>query len=155
MVKIKRNLIASLFFMAFGLMVMAACAPVTEIRGNLLDDKKIAQLTVGESNQRDVLNALGSPTTTSVTRPNEWYYVGQKTEQIAVYQPEIVERRVLVVNFDDEGTLTRIAELNEKDGNDELVFSDRETESGGRKFTIMQQLIGNLGRFNKSDFENQ
>ena len=155
MVKIKRNLIASVFFLGLGLLVVSACAPVTEIRGNLLDDKKIAQLTVGESNQRDVLNVLGSPTTSSVTRPNEWYYVGQKTEQIAVYQPEIVERRVLVVNFDEDGTLSRIAELDQEDGDDELEFSSRETESGGRKFTIMQQLIGNLGRFNKSDFENQ
>ncbi len=73
-------------------------------------------------------------------------------ERVGISEEEIVERRVLALTFNQQKVLAKIDHLTENDGMT-LTPSDKETTSSGRKFTIMQQLIGNLGRFNKSDFQ--
>lgn len=132
----------------------AACTPVQKIHGNIIEDKKVAQLEVNKSTQKDVIRILGTPTTTSTVDNQTWYYIGQKTAQTGLYKAEIEERRVIALDFDAEGLLINMSSLSEKDGQD-VDVSARETPSSGRKFTIMQQLIGNLGRFNKGDFEGE
>lgn len=132
---------------AFFALSLYACSPITEIRGNLVEDRKLVDLTIGETTQRQALQTLGSPTATSTLDKNEWYYVGQKTEQFAIFEADIVDRNVVVLKFNDESVLESINTLDENDGT-EIAVVGRETESSGRKFTLMQQLIGNLGRFN-------
>ncbi len=131
---------------------LSACTPTTEIRGKVLTEKAVNSLTIGETTQRDALQALGTPTTTSTFDQQIWYYIGQKMERVGISEEEIVERRVLALTFNQQKVLAKIDHLTENDGMT-LTPSDKETTSSGRKFTIMQQLIGNLGRFNKSDFQ--
>ena len=138
-------------FLFLGLFFVA-CTPVQKIHGNVIDDKKLAILELDKTTQGDVIRTWGTPTTTSTVDNQIWYYIGQKTSQTGLYRPEVEERRVVALEFNAEGILINHSTLTEKDGQ-EVEVSARETPSTGRKFTIMQQLIGNLGRFNKDNFE--
>lgn len=129
--------------------ITTACTPIKEVRGNLVNQKTINSLEVGTTNQKTALELLGTPMSTSTFDSRTWYYIGQKTEQYGVYQTEVVEQQVIALEFNDEGVLEKIDMLDENDGLD-IEPSSKETESSGRQFTILQQLIGNVGRFNKS-----
>lgn len=137
---------------AISCLLINACTPTTELRGKVLTERALNSLVIGETTQREALQSLGTPTTTSTFDQSVWYYIGQKMERVGIHEEEVVERRVLALTFDDDKKLVSIDHLSEEDGL-ELTPSDKETVSSGRQFTVMQQLIGNLGRFNKADFE--
>ena len=99
----------------------------------------------GTPNQHHVLALLGTPSTVSTFDDQKWYYIGQKSTQFAFHHPEILERSILVVSFDNTGYVSdkRIYSLD--DGRD-ITPVARQTPTEGCDFSVMQQLLGNLGR---------
>lgn len=127
---------------------VAACSPVVNTRGNLVEDVRLAEIEPGVSTVDDVLFVLGSPSTVAPFDDNTWYYIGQVTEKVAFYNPEIVDRRVVKLTFDDTGLLAAIEDLSLEEGQ-QVDLVDRETPTRGREITFLEQMIGNLGRFNQ------
>lgn len=125
----------------------AACSPVVATRGNLIDNDRFDRIAVGRSTANDVANVFGSPTTVSTFDRRTWYYIGQRTEKVAFFDPEIVERRVVRIEFSATGVVSQIEDLDLEDAQTvELV--ERETPTLGRRLTVLEQLLGNFGRFN-------
>ena len=125
----------------------AGCSPIQATRGNLVEDEKLAQIQVGRSSMAEVAQVLGTPSTVATFDPDTWYYIGQRTEQSAFFRPDVLQRRVVVVYFDEaSGVVQEIDELNLEDGQTiELV--ERETPTLGRRMTFLEQMVGNVGRF--------
>lgn len=130
----------------------AACSPIADNRGHMVDPVDLSQLTPGVSTANDVTAVLGSPTTVGTFDDNNWYYIGQRIERLAFFEPEVTERRVVVVRFAENGTLQTIEELNAEDGLDVEMVS-RETPTRGREIGFFEQMFGNLGRFTTEDSE--
>ena len=125
----------------------AACSPVLATRGNLIDDERFDRIAVGRSTVNDVANLFGSPTTVSTFDRQTWFYIGQRTEKTAFFDPEVIERRVIRVEFTASGIVSQIEDLDLDDAQTvELV--ERETPTLGRRLTVLEQLLGNFGRFN-------
>ena len=125
---------------------LSACEGDQRTRGNLLTEERMAEITAGESLQSDVVAAVGTPSAVSTFEGNTWYYIGERQERRAFLDPNILERNVLVVNFDNEGLVQSTRLYTVEDGQ----FIDpvrRTTPTEGRKLTILQQLLGNIGRF--------
>jgi outer membrane protein assembly factor BamE (lipoprotein component of BamABCDE complex) len=132
---------------ALAVVGVTACAPVVATRGNLIDDERFARVTVGRSTVNDVASVFGSPTTVSTFDRRTWYYIGQRTEKVAFFDPEIVERRVIRIEFSDTGIVRQVEDLDLEDAQIvELV--ERETPTLGRRMGVLEQLLGNFGRFN-------
>lgn len=139
--------VARLAVAAVLIMSAAACSPVLATRGNLIDDARFERIAVGRSTANDVANVFGSPTTVSTFDRRTWYYIGQRTEKVAFFDPEIIERRVVRIEFTETGIVSRIEDLDLDDAQTvELV--ERETPTLGRRLTVLEQLLGNFGRFN-------
>ncbi len=133
-------------------MAVTACAPIRATRGNIVEDEKVAELQVGASTVNDVLDVLGTPTTVGTFNERVWYYIGQRTERMSFFEPDIIERRVLMVAFDETGVLQQMEERGLDDAQDvELV--ERETPTLGRRITFFEQMFGNLGRFSPTGDE--
>lgn len=115
-------------------------------RGNMVTNQRLAEVTVGASTKNDVATLLGSPTTVSTFNPDVWYYIGQRTEQVAFFAPEVKERRVLQIAFDPSGVVRSIDEMGLADGRT-VALVDRETPTMGRQMTFMEQILGNVGRY--------
>lgn len=127
-------------------LALAACSPIVQSRGNYVDDGRLQQLTPGTTTQNDVAYILGSPSTVAPFREDEaWFYIGQVTEQRAFLNPQVVDRRVVAVSFDEAGFVTQVEELSLDDAED-VALVERETPTLGREMTVMEQLLGNLGR---------
>lgn len=129
--------------------LMAACTPTVANRGNIVEDSRLTQIEAGVSSRTDVLRAIGSPTTMAPFDENVWYYIGQKTEKHGVFDAEIVEEKIVVVAFNDQGLVDTVEELGQ--GRVDIPTVRRKTPTGGHDLTFMQQLLGNVGRFNKSE----
>jgi len=135
--------------LSLGLMAataLVACSGQLTTRGNLLTAERIEEISAGESFQSDVVAAVGTPSAVSTFESNTWYYIGELQEQQSFLDPDVIERNVLVVNFDDAGLVQSTQLYTVADGQIINPVS-RTTPTEGRELTILQQLLGNLGRF--------
>lgn len=139
-----------------GFCLLAACATVglsacgnnVQLRGNTPDPEDIAVIQPGLQSRQDIVDLLGSPSTVSTFQDRKWYYIGQKTEEIAFMKPAVIDRQVLVVTFDESG-LVEGTQLYGMDDAQEIEPVDRETPTEGRDLTLLQQLFGNIGQFSQ------
>lgn len=133
---------------------LAGCSEELIVRGNMPDPEVAATIHPGESTREEVAALLGSPSTISNFEDRTWYYIGQKQLQVAFFEPEVLERSILVVNFDDAGTVQQTKVYTLEDGR-VIDPVSRETPTEGRELTVLQQLFGNLGKFPSSQLEGQ
>ena len=89
-------------------LTLGACTPTQATRGNIVEDFRMKELTPGVSSRTNVLKSLGSPTTKAPFDDNVWYYIGQKTEKKGIFDPKVVEEKIVVATFNDEGIFTRL-----------------------------------------------
>ncbi len=129
---------------------LSACTPTVQVRGNLPDPDLVSQIQPGTHSRQDIANLLGSPSTVSTFEDSRWYYIGQKSTQVAFFKPEMLEREVLVITFDQDGWVADTKSYDLADGRI-IEPVDRMTPTEGREFTLLQQFLGNLGRYAGSD----
>lgn len=115
------------------------------LRGNLVDEEQLQQVVVGVSSRNDVLALLGSPSATGTFDDGEWFYIGGVTRQRPGRLLGIEEQRVVILRFDQRGTLREMRRLGLEDGRDIAAVS-RTTPSPGNERGFLQQLFGNIGR---------
>jgi outer membrane protein assembly factor BamE (lipoprotein component of BamABCDE complex) len=132
--------------MAIAALGAAGCTKDIDARGNQPTTLALSRLAPGEQTRQDVRNILGSPATISVFDNETWYYISSQTTQYAFYPVEELERTVYAVRFDQRGILSEVAKLDQRDGREVTIVS-RETPTKGRELSLIEQLIGNLGRF--------
>lgn len=126
---------------------ISACSPDVHTRGNLAKPAALDSLKIGESSRAQVTSALGTPSTTSLFDEQEtWFYIGAQTQQFAVWPTEELSRQVVAVHFDQRGIVDAVQLLDKDDGT-EIAVVDRKTPTAGQQLTIVQQLLGNIGRF--------
>jgi outer membrane protein assembly factor BamE (lipoprotein component of BamABCDE complex) len=123
-----------------------ACSQTIENHGNIPDPEIVSSIRIGKTNKEQVSEMLGTPSAVSTFDKESWYYIGARTSQFAFLEPEVLERKVLVVRFDDKGVVQQLGALSKEDGRDVQVV-ERKTPTRGRELTIIEQLIGNVGRF--------
>lgn len=129
---------------------LTACSPDVMPRGNLPPAASLAQVEPGESSRQQVLSLLGSPSSTSLFGEQEvWYYIGAQTTQYAIYPTRELSRQVITVRFDRSGIVEDMTVLNREDGT-EVVLADRTTPSASRDLNVIQEILGNVGRFTPS-----
>lgn len=128
-------------------LLLSACAPTIETRGNLISDAKFKMISAGTSSRADVEQQWGPPTNVSTLDPNTWYFIGETTAQEGVFAPEVTKRRLIRVKFDAADKVTEVADIDPKLAT-EIKPVDRATPTAGKEYTMFQQFIGNLGKFN-------
>src|SRR3546814_6676852 len=84
-------------------LALTACGNTVQVRGNTPDPEDVAGIQPGIHSRQDIIDLLGSPSTVSTFEDRKWYYIGQKTQQVAFMKPEVLDRNVLVITFDETG----------------------------------------------------
>jgi outer membrane protein assembly factor BamE (lipoprotein component of BamABCDE complex) len=137
--KLKLHLLA-----ATACLIVAGCAAEVNVRGNAPPDDKLSQVTPGMTREQ-VMELLGSPSSIATFTDQAWYYIGQRTEDYAFYKPKVIERQVVVVQFNDLGQVSEVKKL-EKDDGKPVEMVERTTPTVSRDLSLMQQIFGNLGK---------
>ena len=132
------------------LLGLAACAPTIQQEGNVPDADQVVQINPGVDDKNRVTQVLGSPSSVSAFQDRTWYYISRRTEQTAFLDPQVVEQEVLAISFDAQNIVQDIKVYGLEDGR-MVAMVDRVTPTHGNDLTIVQQVLGNLGRFNNPD----
>lgn len=125
---------------------VTACSARLDSHGNIPDPEIVESIRIGKSNRAQVSEMLGTPSARATFDEESWYYVGTQISKFAFLEEEVLERKVLVVRFDKRGIVRQVERLDKKDGRDVQVV-DRKTPTRGKELTILEQLLGNVGRF--------
>lgn len=127
---------------------LAGCATDVNLRGNLPEKDDLAQIHPGTTTREQVAKLLGTPSSTGIFDQNSWYYISRKTKQISFLDPEVLDQEVYVINFNGNGVVSSVDHKNLKDGRD-IAMAPGATPAPGRELTFLEQVLGNIGRFNK------
>ena len=130
---------------ALALLGAGACTPTISYNGFQAREDKPQDVKVGEDTRSTVLSKLGSPSVSATFEPNIWYYVSQTTARSAYFHPKLRERDVVAITFDKDEKVTAVNAYKLKDGF-KVAYSDRETPTRGRELTVLEQILGNVGR---------
>ena len=133
--------------LAAGLLTSAtACAPITTYSGFQAIEANPKDVKVGTDTKSTVRASLGSPSATSTFDPNVWFYIDQVKQRVAFRRPVVTSRHVVAVTFDKDTEVVKTVDtMTLKDGK-VIAFNGRETPTRGRELTILEQLLGNVGR---------
>ena len=133
--------------------LVSACTPQVDSRGNLPDPDSVLQVQPGVDDRTQVQRLLGSPSTVATFNDKTWYYISKKTSRVAFWSPDILDQEVLMIKFDDSGVVSDMKVYGLENGHD-ITPDPNITPTYGRELTILQQLLGNLGRFGNSGAAN-
>jgi len=120
--------------------------PTLKTRGTMVDRDALAELIPGTSSRADAQSLIGSPTAKATFDDNTWIYIGQVTSTRIGRTPGVHKQQVVVLTFDQGGTLRDIRKLDKSDSKD-VAMAAGSTPSPGSEASFMQQLLGNVGKF--------
>ena len=124
----------------------SACAPVVGQNGFQAIDARPTDIVAGTDTRQTVLTKLGTPSTTSTFESDTiWYYMSQTTEKYTYNRPQVTQRSITEITFNDAGQVAAVRTLGLDDG-ERVVMNGRETPTRGRQLTILEQLLGNVAR---------
>jgi outer membrane protein assembly factor BamE (lipoprotein component of BamABCDE complex) len=121
--------------------------PPPQLRGNKVDPESLKELVPGTSTKADVSAVIGSPTARDTFDDNNWLYISELTQERIGRTLGEIDQNVIVLTFDDRGVLKTVTKLG-RDAALPVTVIARTTSSPGTEASFMQQLLGNIGRFN-------
>src|SRR6185437_7278030 len=117
-----------------------------QARGNRVDADVLKELTPGTSTRADAAALLGSPTAKATFDDNQWIYIGSLTRPVIGRTQAVLSQDVVLLTFNEQGVLRDVKQLNKGDALPVTMVA-RATPSPGSDASILQQLLGNVGRF--------
>ena len=135
---------------ALGLSALTACSATYRNHGYVPPEEDLQQLVVGVDTRSTVDDVVGPPSVGGVLGDGNYYYVRKKVREYGMFRPEIVERQVLAISFDDTDAIANIERFGLEDGN-VVPLSRRVTDSSVVDNGFLRQMLGNIGNINPAD----
>jgi outer membrane protein assembly factor BamE (lipoprotein component of BamABCDE complex) len=130
---------ASAAFLTLGLL-LGGCTGETFQRGYVMPEGALDQIPLGAS-QEQVLLVLGTPSTVATVSGEAFYYISQRAHRpISFVNTRVTDQRVIVVYFDKNRRVQRLAEYGMKDGK-MFDFVSRTTPTSGTENNILSYLF--------------
>jgi len=125
---------------------LTACTPISAYSGFQAIDANPKDVKVATDTKSTVRAKLGSPSATSTFDPNVWFYMNQVKQRVAFRRPVVTYRDITAITFNKETEMVEtVNTYSLKDGK-VIAYNGRETPTRGREMTILEQLIGTVGR---------
>ena len=125
---------------------LAACSPITSYSGFQAIDNDPKDVKVGTDTKSTVRAKLGSPSVTSTFDPNVWFYMNQVKQRIAFQKPRVTARNVTAIVFNKETEMVETVNVYTLKDGKVIAYNTRETPTRGREMTVLEQLLGSVGR---------
>ena len=144
---------AGVALICFGLLA-AGCSPTVQVHGYVPSEADLSRIRPGFDDAGSVEEILGRPSSGGVLRDSAWYYVQSTVQNYTYHPPEVIDRKVIAVNFNQGGVVTGVRRYGLQDGR--VVDLETETtETGGREMNMVEQLFGNLLNLDAQQLNNQ
>lgn len=126
-----------------------SCAQV-EKRGYAFELSDYQDLKEDIHDKQDVLNAMGTPTFISDIDQNDlWVYYHEEWKKRLFFKPDITERKVMAISFNDRNVIKKIENYDLSDEN-YVGFSQKYTKVASPQKGWLQDIFGNIGQVKAS-----
>ena len=133
--------------LSVGLCLLTSCSVEIEEHGKRIGKDLLNKIVPGSTQKEQVFSILGAPSTENDFGNKAWFYIASNNRQTALFGDKLVSRSIIKIMFNDKNTVTTITTLTEKDQNT-VEHNQEKTPTAGQEIGILQQLLGNVGRFN-------
>lgn len=141
---------SSLLLLSFvSLLVMSGCATI-DVHGHEITPDQVAKIKVGTTTKEQVTQILGTPTAVSTFGTQTWFYMSEITQRRAFFNPSVLKSNTTRIEFNEQGRVKVLDSLTEKD-KQVVAHVHRSTPTAGHTFGVLEQIFGNVGRFNGKD----
>ncbi len=121
--------------------VLFSCTTNIKNHGYIPSKSDLENLVIGKDTKQSVSKKIGLPATAGLE--GAYYYVRSTFNAPGFRSPELVDRKVIVLSFDQRSKLKNIETFNVDNG--KFVRLDyRVTETGLDNKNILQQIIGSI-----------
>lgn len=127
-------------------LALDGCVSVRTSHGYILERGENA-LTAREGidTKESIIAKYGEPSMRATFDDNSWYYLANRDAARAFFKPQVTMQQVVVFQFDENGVVERVEDLNLSDSVKVSMVKD-ETPTRGKELTVWEQLLGNVGR---------
>lgn len=130
-------------------LTLTACNPILRTHGYVPSSENKPQEVNPETDTKtSVLARLGNPSIKSTfdedTAEDTWYYMNSVRQRYAYLRPQIQERNITAITFNEDGQVTQVAEYGIEDGR-YVNFSNKKTPTRGRELSALEQIFGTIG----------
>lgn len=128
---------------------LAACGGREDVRGSVMTKERMDEIRPGATTQAELIEIIGSPTASTVFPQDGqiWYYISKETKTVAFFEPETMKQEVLEIRFDPSGRVADIRKYGIDDAK-QIQLVSRITPTRGKELSFVEQMFGNIGRFN-------
>jgi outer membrane protein assembly factor BamE (lipoprotein component of BamABCDE complex) len=139
------------FYVLLVLFLSACVPPMVNQRGHVdATAKRFKEVEIGVSTRDDVKARFGTPSLTNNFGNETWYYVGQRKEAVAFFDPQITKQHVTRIIYDNSGIVQKVEHYDVTDAQ-AVALSEEATPTEGQELGFVEQILGNVGRFNAGD----
>ncbi len=124
---------------------LLGCSPIYRDHGYIPPPEDLEQIVVGIDTRDSVEETLGAAASGSVLGDDAMYFVRSRIKTVAMLEPEVIDRTVLAISFNEVGVVSNLETFGLERGQ-VVPLSRRVTSSGVRDTTFLRQLLGNIGR---------
>ena len=133
--------------------VIGACTPLYRNHGYVPPEEDLQSLVVGVDTRASVDDLIGAPSASGLLSGGDYYYVRSRVREYGALRPEVIERQVLAISFNEDDTIRNIERFSLADGNI-VPLTRRVTDSSVVGNGFLRQLLGNIGNINPGDLFN-
>ncbi|MFW2543976.1 outer membrane protein assembly factor BamE [Primorskyibacter sp. 2E107] len=132
---------------------MSACTAQYRLHGFVPPEDELQQIVPGVDTRASVEDLIGVPTTSGVQRDTGYYYIQSEVKHLAWKRPEVIDRTILEISFDEAGVVNNITTYGLEDGR-VVPLSRRVTRTSDGDISFVRKLFGNIGALNLGDLGN-
>ena len=127
-----------------------ACNPILRTNGYIPTiEAKPQEVNPDTDTKATVLARLGNPSVKSTFEEDitddTWYYMNAVRQRYAYLRPQIEERTITAITFNEDGQVQKVDEYGIEDGR-YVNYVDRKTPTRGRELSALEQIFGTIGR---------
>jgi len=127
-----------------GIVVVSACEASYRNHGYAPPESDLENLIVGVDTRATVDDLIGPPSVSGMVGDGDYYYVRSRKRTFMMLRPQVVEREVLAISFNDDDTIANIERFGLEDGQ-VVPLSRRVTDTSVIKNGFIRQILRNIG----------
>jgi outer membrane protein assembly factor BamE (lipoprotein component of BamABCDE complex) len=123
---------------------LSACTASYRTHGYMPPEDELQQIVPGVDTRASVEDLIGVPNAAGVRDSAGYYYIETEMRHFAWRRPEITDRQILAITFDQAGVVDNIVSYGLEDGR-VVPLTRRVTQTTDGDIGFIRKLFGNIG----------
>lgn len=123
---------------------LGACTASYRTHGYMPPEEELQQIVPGVDTRASVEDLIGVPNASGVLDNAGYYYIETEMRHFAWRRPEITDRQILAITFDQGGVVNDIVTYGLEDGR-VVPITRRVTQTADGDISFIRKLFGNIG----------